>query len=192
MKSPIALALGAILLWPLVASAHPSLSPATGLAQGVAHPLSGLDHTLAMFAIGLWAAQRGGRAVWMVPLAFVGVMAIGFAVGSAGWTVPFAESGVLASVLIMGLFVASAVRLSTLASAGLVGVFALFHGHVHGTEMPAMASAMTWFAGFTTSTLLLLACGIVLARCARSLNAASLIRWTGGAVAASGLWMLMA
>ncbi|MFL5330797.1 MAG: HupE/UreJ family protein [Gemmataceae bacterium] len=192
MKSPIALALGAILIWPLVASAHPSLSPASGLAQGIAHPLSGLDHTLAMFAIGLWAAQRGGRALWAVPLAFIGVMAIGFALGSAGWTVPFAESGVVASVLIMGLFVASAVRLSTLASAGLIGVFALVHGHVHGTEMPAMALPLTWLAGFTLSTLVLLLTGVALGRFARSLNAAAAIRWTGGAVAASGLWMLLA
>src|SRR5579859_3589526 len=97
-------------LSPAMARAHTGVGPAAGLANGVLHPLSGPDHLLAMVAVGLWAAQRGGRALWLVPLAFVSVMVAGTALGMAAISIPLAEKGILASVLILGVLIAAAVR----------------------------------------------------------------------------------
>ena len=136
-RSRLAVLLAAILLVvfsPSIAAAHVGVGPAGGLVSGLAHPLGGLDHLCAMIGVGLWAAQRGGRAMWLVPLAFLGVMAIGGLIGMMGLAIPMVESGIVASVLILGCLVAAAVRLPLLATAGLVGLFALLHGHAHGLE----------------------------------------------------------
>src|SRR6185369_17277594 len=121
------LLIAALVLTPMLAQAHPNHGTA-GFASGLAHPLTGFDHLLAMVAVGLWAVQLGGRAVWTVPLTFVSVMTFGAVWGMSGIALPFVETGILASVLILGVLIAASVRMPLLASAAVVGVFALVHG----------------------------------------------------------------
>lgn len=133
---------------------------------GFSHPLFGMDHIMVMVAVGLWAAQiaqsgHDRRALWLVPAAFVGTMALGFAIAVSGIDLPFVEPAILASVIAIGLFVAMAVRLPVAASAAIVGMFALFHGHAHGGELGA-AGALQFGAGFVIATALLHAAGITL------------------------------
>lgn len=152
----------ALVLAPTVALAHAGHGDASGLVTGFTHPITGIDHVLAMVAVGVLAAQLGGRALWLVPLSFVGIMVIGGALGIAGIPLPFAELGVALSVVILGLAVALPFRLQTLAAVALAGFFALFHGHVHGAEMPAAAPAVYYATGFIASTVLLHVTGVCL------------------------------
>lgn len=169
---------------PTLAYAHPG--EAGGLAHGLAHPFSGLDHLCAMVAVGLWAAQMGGRAAWLVPLSFVVVMALGGLLGMAAVALPFAETGIVMSLLVLGLLVAAAIRLPLALSAGIVGVFALFHGYAHGTEMSPGASAFAYALGFMAASALLHLSGFTFGLLAR----ARLLRFAGAAVAMTGgyLW----
>lgn len=128
---------------------------------GFSHPLFGMDHVLVMVAVGLWAAQIGGKALWTVPSVFVGTMAAGFALALSGLSLPFVEPAILASVVALGLLVATAVRLPVASSAAVVGVFALFHGHAHGGELGS-AGAFQFGVGFMLATALLHAAGIAL------------------------------
>ncbi|MDE3083773.1 MAG: HupE/UreJ family protein [Verrucomicrobiota bacterium] len=127
---------------------------------GFAHPLSGWDHLIAMIAVGLWAAQLGGRARWLVPTAFLGAMALGAVYGQTFGSVPGIEQGIAASVFVLGLLIAAAVRLPVAASMALVGVFAIFHGMAHGAEIPGTASGLTYGVGFVAATALLQAAGV--------------------------------
>ena len=112
------------------------------------HPLGGLDHVLAMVAVGLYAALLGGRALWLVPGTFVAVMALGGALGMAGYALPYTEIGIALSVIVLGLAVALRISLPTLAAMALAGLFAIFHGHAHGAEMPQDLSGYEYAAGF--------------------------------------------
>ncbi len=182
----------AALFIPAAASAHPGLPGHThGFANGFAHPLSGLDHLLAMTAVGLWAAQRGGRALWMVPLAFISVMAFGGALGMAGWgQIPLIDQAIAASVLVLGIFLAVAARLSMGASILVIGLFALFHGYAHGAEMPATASGLLYGLGFVLATATLHLFGIGLGLAAQKTNAMKAVRCAGVAIAACGVYLL--
>src|SRR3954466_498007 len=113
------LAAVAVILGPSTAWAHVGVSPTHDLLHGLEHPLTGLDHILAMFAVGLWAAQRGGRAIWSIPLTFVLVMPLGGALGMSGVSLPFVEQGIVLSVVILGVLVVGAVRLPLPVSAGI-------------------------------------------------------------------------
>jgi urease accessory protein len=174
-------------LLPSVAQAHVGIGSTSGVIDGFAHPFSGWDHICAMVGVGLWAAQRGGRAVWLVPLAFVIVMMAGGLLGMAHVLVPFVEPGIIASVLILGLLVAMAARLPLAASACLVGVFALFHGHAHGAEMPTAAAGILYGLGFVISTILLHVCGIGLGLAANKAQAPWVSRYSGAAIIVCGL-----
>ena len=149
------------LLVACAAQAH-LLYQSGGLSTGFAHPFMGWDHLLAMLAVGVWAAQLGGRALWAIPLSFVSVMAGGAVLALGGMPLPFVEAGITASLLALGLLVALAVRLPLAAGMAFVATFALFHGHSHGTELPAMVSAWTYAAGFVVATALLHVTGIAL------------------------------
>lgn len=159
MLKSIALAAAALLTGVAPAFAHLNPAEHGSLMAGLSHPLFGLDHILAMVAVGLWAAQLGGRATWIVPTAFVGTMMAGFVAGTAGFALPFVEPTILASVVVLGLLVAAAVRLPLAASAPLVGMFALFHGHAHAAELGS-AGALSFGLGFALSTALLHAAGV--------------------------------
>jgi urease accessory protein len=172
---------------PGVAQAHIGLGSTTGFVDGVVHPLSGLDHICAMLGIGLWAAQRGGRSIWVLPLAFVLVMTVGGLLGMAHVFIPLIEPGIVASVLVIGLLVATAIRLPLIGSTCLVALFALFHGHAHGTEMPVAAAGAWYGIGFLSSTLVLLAFGVVLGLAGRKLDAPWIFRTAGAAIVTCGL-----
>jgi urease accessory protein len=163
-----------------------------GFAPGFSHPLHGLDHILAMVAVGLWAAQTGGKATWAIPLTFVGVMALGGAWGMAGGALPLPEMGITLSVLLLGVLIAAAARPKLWVGMLLVGLFALFHGHAHGAEMPAAVSSLNYAAGFISATLLLHAAGIATAIAAQkgveaaATPQAKLLRFAGAAIALCG------
>ena len=161
------------------------------LAAGFSHPLFGLDHILAMVAVGLWAAQQGGRALWLVPTAFVGTMAVGFAAAIAGAPLPFVEPVILASVIFIGVAIALALPIPTSAVAALVGFFAFFHGHAHGGEL-GEAGAWQFALGFILATAVLhtvgIAAGLLLSRFSGKL----LTRLAGAATALGGLWLVFA
>lgn len=169
---------------PTMAYAHPG--DAHGLAHGLAHPFTGLDHLCAMLAVGLWAAQMGGRAAWQVPLTFVAVMALGGALGMAAIPLPFAETGIVLSLLGLGALIAAGARLPLVLSAIIAGVFALFHGYAHGVEMSPGASALAYASGFVAATALLHLTGYAFGMAMR----AKLLRLAGAAVATAGgyLW----
>ncbi len=187
---PIALfALVAVVLGPRSAFAHTGVGVAHDLLHGLEHPLTGLDHILAMFAVGLWAAQRGGRALWLVPLTFVSLMTLGGALGMSGISIPFAEQGIVLSVIILGVFVAAAVRLPLPVSATIVGLFALAHGYAHGLEIPASASGLSYALGFAAATAFLHAAGITFGLAMQRGNAAQLVRVAGAAIAMCGLFL---
>jgi len=188
------LALAALALVAATAPAFAHLDPAThgSLMAGVTHPLFGLDHVLAMVAVGLWAASLGGRALWAVPSAFVGAMALGFAAAMLGMPLPFVEPVVLASVIFIGLMIALALPVPALGVAGAVAFFALFHGHAHGTELGG-ADAWQFAAGFVAATALLHALGVGLGvaagRWTRGLARGRLLQALGGLTAIGGLWL---
>lgn len=172
------------------AQAHTLGGSGAGFVAGFAHPLGGLDHVLAMVAVGLWAAQLGGRATWQVPLAFVATMAVGGMLGFSGVALPSVELGIAGSLLVLGAMVAAAVRLPVALGAGLVGFFALFHGHAHGAEMPAIASAGLYAFGFMLATALLHAAGLVAGLGLKHRAAEWVVRLGGAGVAAAGVVLL--
>ncbi len=186
MKLTRFLALAAFAL-PVLAYAHPGHDGhelTWDFASGAAHPLSGWDHVLAMIAVGLWAAQLGGRCRWRVPTTFVSVMALGAILGHAGLILPGVEQGIAASIFVFGLLIAAAVRLHAATGMAIVGAFALFHGVAHGAEMPATAGGLAYGAGFIATTVLLHLVGLGLGAALRNRQTAA--RFAGGAVALAG------
>jgi urease accessory protein len=191
--SRLAILLGTIVLAIApMAYAHIGVGETTGFLRGFAHPLGGLDHVLAMVAVGLWAGQRGGKARWMIPMTFVTIMILGGLIGAMGVTLPYVEQGIALSVLVLGILVAAAVSWPLPASMLLVGVFALFHGHAHGAEMPVSVSGIEYGAGFVLATAILHAIGIGAAIVARNFHRSVLVRLSGTAIAASGVYLLLA
>lgn len=187
------LPLSLFFLLPSLAQAHPGMPGHThGFANGLGHPLTGLDHICAMVAVGLWAAQRGGRALWLVPTTFVFIMMIGGALGMGGVGIPYVEQGIAASVLVLGIFIAAAVRLPLAASMVIVGLFAVFHGYAHGSEMPETASGLAYSIGFVLATAMLHLCGIGLGLLIQRFASAKLIRYAGGAIACCGIYLCFA
>lgn len=158
-----------------------------GLIAGMLHPFSGLDHLLAMVAVGLWAAQQGGRALWVLPTSFVAAMAIGSVLGLAGASLIGMETVIMLSVLAFGLLVAFRQRLLLPLAALLTGALALFHGVAHGQEMPLAASPWGYAAGMLAATALLHASGVLAGVKSRAL----ILRLAGAAVSLAGIGMLM-
>lgn len=152
-----------LLLLAFVLPASAYAHEGAGSVSGFVHPFSGLDHILAMVALGLWAGQRRARALWVLPGAFVAMIAVGGYLGASGIHVPFVEHGIILSVIALALLVAVPVRLSLATSAAAVGLFALLHGHAHGLEMPADASGLAYGAGFMLASACLHGIGIAVA-----------------------------
>ncbi|AZV18594.1 MULTISPECIES: HupE/UreJ family protein [unclassified Mesorhizobium] len=182
------LCLSAILLLAaaMPAYAHVGIGTASSFTAGFMHPLSGLDHMTVMVAVGLWAALKGGKAVLAWPAAFVGVMLVGGALGMLHMPLPFVEPGILASVVTLGLLVALAIDLPVSAGVAIIGLFALFHGHAHGTEVPENAGGLEYMAGFAIATLLLHAAGIA-AGLSLGIRFRGVARAAGAACAAIGI-----
>ncbi len=155
----IAIGFAALLAWNPVL-AHTYGADGAGLMAGFLHPVAGLDHILAMVAVGLWAAQRGGADLWRIPAAFIGAMIGGMLIALAGIGLPMVELGVAGSIVLLGFLVGFASRLPSFAATSLVALFAVFHGYAHGMEWPATTSPILYAAGFVTTTALLHGAGI--------------------------------
>jgi urease accessory protein len=193
-SSAVRLALFGILTCiPSLAWAHVGVGSTSGFAHGFVHPITGVDHVLAMVAVGMFAANLGGRALWAVPLTFVTVMAIGGALGIAGIAVPFVEAGIAVSVIVLGTAVALRWKWPVAAAMALVGLFAIFHGHAHGAEMPVDASGFEYAAGFMIATALLhlvgIGIGLGLTKVART-HSPRLLQASGAAMAVAGVGIL--
>lgn len=177
----------ALLLVPALAFAHPGHDE-SGLVAGISHPLGGIDHLLAMVAVGLWAAQQKGAARWALPCTFVGTLLIGGLLGFEGLDLPGLESGIAASVFALGLAVALAVRPPLFMAVAATALFALFHGVAHGLELPEMASPWGYAAGFVGATAALHAAGYAVVRFLPT-AAAPVVRIAGAFAAAAGVWL---
>ena len=179
-----------VTLWAQTACAHVLKGEAYGLLAGLLHPISGLDHVLAMVAVGLWGAQLGAPAIWMLPVAFPLVMAMGGMLGFLGVPIPGVEYGIAASAVLLGAAVAFEVRPPIVVAGLLVGFFAIFHGHAHGTELPAGQSALLYSMGFVIATGCLHAVGIGIGTVHRWTWGQKLLRASGTMVAAGGVFFL--
>src|SRR6195256_693025 len=168
----------AILALAQPAFAHEQVGVAGGLAGGVLHPLTGMDHLIAMVGVGIWGAQLGAPAIWGLPITFPLVMAVGGVLGVLRIPLPMPEVVIALSALVLGAAVAARLRMPFGAAAVIVGVFAIFHGHAHGAELPSAANPLAYGVGFVVATGLLHLCGIALG---------TLSRWPAGERLTRGL-----
>jgi len=173
----------AALLAPVPALAHEGGDHVHGLLAGLAHPVGGLDHVLAMLAVGLWAGICGGRAAWLLPAGFLGGMALGGVLGLGGIGIPMVESGILASIIVLGALVAAAARAPVVLAVPLVAAFGLLHGHAHGAEIAAGQGAFGYAIGFLLATAALHGVGVAIARHAQAGPARFGLRIAGGSMA---------
>lgn len=160
-RTALRIAAASLGLLPTVAFAHPGHDGA-GLVSGLMHPLGGVDHIIAMVAVGLLAARLGGRALWLVPASFVATMAMAGLAGMAGAGLPYVETGIALSVVVLGAVAVLRVAMPVALAMGLVAFSAVFHGYAHGTEMPETVSGLAYGAGFVAATALLHGIGIAL------------------------------
>ncbi|WP_281352045.1 HupE/UreJ family protein [Microvirga makkahensis] len=144
------------------AAAHTGSHAASGLVGGFAHPFGGLDHILAMIAVGLFAAVLGGRALWAVPATFASMMLVGGVMGFMGIEIPAVEAGIALSVVFFGAVLAARIRCRISIAVIPTGMFAIFHGYAHGAEMPMEAAAALYCFGFVSATVLLHGAGLAL------------------------------
>lgn len=190
MLRTILLALAAIVLSAFPALAHEGGGVGGGLVSGFLHPILGWDHVAAMVAVGLWGAFLGRPAIWQLPVIFPVVMVFGGILGIAGVPVPQVETGIAASALVLGLMVAMAVRPPLWIAWALVGIFAIFHGHAHGTELPGAANAVAYSIGFVVGTGLMHMIGIGFGILARWPTGRIAVRAGGGLIALAGIGFL--
>ncbi len=184
-----------LVAWPGLVWAHAEAGRAEGLLAGLHHPVTGMDHLLAMVSVGIWGAQLGAPAIWLLPLTFPLVMALGGALGLAGIPLPGAEIGIALSALVLGLAILMAWRPPLWMAALIVGSFAIFHGHAHGTELPAGASGLSYSLGFVVATGMLHAVGICIGLVHRWQGGRVALRVMGSGVAAAGgvfMWQALA
>jgi urease accessory protein len=173
------------------AYAHEQQGVPGGLVSGFLHPLTGLDHLAAMVAVGLWGAQLGAPAIWILPITFPLVMAVGGVFGVLGVPFPMPEAVIALSALVLGGAVAARLRLPFAIAAVVVGVFAIFHGHAHGAELPKSANPLAYGVGFVVATGLLHLCGITIGTLSRSPAGGRLIQGLGASIAVLGCYFLL-
>jgi urease accessory protein len=172
------------------AFAHEQAGVTGGLVSGLLHPLTGMDHLIAMVAVGIWGAQLGAPAIWMLPITFPLVMAIGGVLGVLRVPLPMPEVMIALSALMLGAAVAARLRVPFAAAAVVVGVFAIFHGHAHGAELPSAANPLAYGVGFVAATGLLHLCGIVIGTLSRWPAGERLIQGVGALIAVLGCYFL--
>ncbi|MGD2021091.1 MAG: HupE/UreJ family protein [Thiohalocapsa sp.] len=189
-RSGLAILCAAMLLLPLPALAHVEAGTAGGFLSGLSHPISGLDHILAMVAVGIWGAQLGRPAIWLLPVVFPLLMAFGGFAGLVGWEVPAIEAGIALSAVVLGALILGQARLPLAVAILIVAFFAVFHGHAHGTEMADGDSALLYSIGFVIATGLLHAAGIALGLIHHWETGRVLLRAAGSVVLAGGLYFL--
>jgi len=174
-----------------IAHAHENTGAAGGFASGFMHPILGWDHVAAMVAVGLWGAILSQPAIWALPVTFPRVVAVGGALGVAGLALPGVEIGIAASALVLGAAVVFAVRPPLWTAALIVGAFAVFHGHAHGTELPHAVSPLAYSVGFVVSTGLLHLCGIAVGLLANWRAGRVLVRAGGAVIVLAGAFFLL-
>ena len=172
------------------AFAHEQAVAGGGLVRGLLHPLSGMDHLIAMVAVGIWGAQLGAPAIWILPITFPMVMAVGGVLGVLRIPLPMPELVIALSALVLGAAVAMRLRLPFAAAAVVVAVFAIFHGHAHGAELPSSANPLAYGVGFVTATGLLHLCGIVIGTLTRWPVGERVIQGLGAVIAGLGCYFL--
>lgn len=173
-----------------LASAHEGAGLAGGFSSGFMHPILGWDHVIAMVAVGLWGAFLGNPAIWILPVVFPLVMAFGGALGVMGVPVPAVETGIAVSAIVLGLMVAAAARPNIWVAAMIVGIFAVFHGHAHGTELPGAMNPIAYSLGFVIATGMLHLSGIAFGALAQWPAGKMLVRAGGGGIALAGVGFL--
>jgi urease accessory protein len=183
-------ALTAALIFSEQALAHQQAGVAGGLTSGFLHPLTGLDHLVAMVAVGLWGAQLGLPAIWLLPITFPLVMALGGVLGVMGVPLPMPEVFIALSALALGGAVAARLRPPFVAAAIVVGIFAIFHGHAHGVELPGAANPLAYGVGFVVATGLLHLCGIAVGTLTKWPIGERVIQGVGASIAALGCYFL--
>jgi urease accessory protein len=188
LSATAALAMTVAFTMPVMA--HPATGQAVGFVRGLEHPVSGLDHVLAMVAVGLWGAELGVPAIWLLPVAFPTVMAVGGFLGLIGVPLPGAEIGIAISAIALGCAVALRLRPPLVVAATLVAIFALFHGHAHGTELPPGESGLVYSIGFVVATGMLHAVGIAIGLIHRWPLGLLALRAAGIVIAVAGLAFL--
>lgn len=176
------------LVWVLPVCAHVERGQAAGFFTGLAHPISGWDHVLAMIAVGLWGAQLGNPAIWILPVTFPMIMAFGGMLGLIGIPVPGVEIGIAVSAMALGIMVLGEIRPRLAVAAVLVGFFAIFHGHAHGTELPAGQSGLLYSMGFVVATGCLHGVGISIGLIHRWTAGKIVLRVAGAFVAIAGCY----
>lgn len=182
----------ALLLASGLAQAHPGHSPAGGFVAGVMHPLSGLDHMLAMVAVGIWGALLGAPLVWALPVAFPLLMLVGGALGISGVPLPYVETGIALSVAVLGVAVLTTWRAPAALAVAAVALFGVLHGYAHGIELPGSAQPAAYAAGFVLSTGLLHLAGVGIGMLRQVRSGLTLVRMAGALIAGAGLWLLAA
>lgn len=189
---PATLLIPLLLLFPTPALAHEAKSLMLGFQGGFLHPLAGPDHLLAMVAVGIWGAFLGRPLIYLLPMIFPTVMALGGVLAMAGMRLPPVEIGIALSVIVLGLAILLAWRAPVWLAAVIVAVFGLFHGYAHGLELPSMANPVSFSLGFVIATGLLHVVGIGIGHVRTQPGGETLLRAVGGAIAAAGLWFLAA
>ncbi len=172
------------------ALAHATAETKSGFMSGLSHPIGGWDHILAMVAVGLWAAQLGRPAIWLLPLCFPVMMAVGAAFGLQHIPIPGVEVGIALSAVVLGLMVLGAIKPNMWLALVIVGAFAIFHGHAHGTEIPVGQSGVLYGLGFIIATALLHAIGIAIGLAGNLVYGHAILRGAGAAVLLGGLYFL--
>jgi urease accessory protein len=172
-----------------VVQAHPLITEEISWLKGFTHPFLGLDHLLAMLAVGLWASQQGGSRLWQLPVAFLGMMMFGALLGHAGFSLPLVEEGIASSLLVLCLMLAFAIRLPVLPGMLMVGIFAVFHGYAHGAEMPQTLALTDYALGFMLATGILHGLGISFGLLIQDMQSEKLLRLGGIAIGVRMAWL---
>lgn len=190
-QANLALAIGAGLAsLPSSAWAHAQVGKASGFLTGFLHPISGWDHVLAMISVGVWGAQLGAPAMWLLPVAFPMVMALGGTMGLLGIPLPGTELGIALSAIVLGAMVLAEARPPLWVAAAVVAIFAVFHGHAHGTELPAGEDGLLYSAGFVVATGCLHGVGIAIGLVHRWASGRLALRAAGAIVTLAGIFFV--
>jgi len=191
MRKLVIAIIGLLSLLPEIAYAH-VVQGGGGFMSGLTHPVLGIDHLLAMLSVGILSAQMGGRSIWRVPATFVVVMLVGGIFGMKQVHIPYVELGIVVSVVTLGLAIASERNLPAFLAMILVAIFAVFHGHAHGAEMPHLAKPLLYACGFVSGTSIIHIAGLLIGSIIKSFTYGSqLLRYLGAGIAGIGIYMII-
>jgi len=191
MKKQLIVILAIMLTLPEIAYAH-TIAGDNGFLSGLNHPVFGLDHLLAMLSVGILSARIGGKSIWKIPAIFVAIMLLGGILSMNGIHIISVELGITLSIIVLGIAIASAKKLPNFIAMYLVGIFAIFHGHAHGTEMPHLAQPILYALGFIAGTAIIHIAGIIIALALQKLKSGQqTLKLVGAGIAGVGFYLLL-